>query len=678
MRRPALDIVEHEGTIGKSGRNRATIFEGAMAHFIRMLYDAYPNPYEAIPREYGMNGRDSHIEAGKAHIPIEVELPSLLKPVLIIRDHGVGMSLTDIEEKFLAFGYSTKQDTNDQTGSLGIGCKSAMTLVNQFTVTAIKNGVRVVAIVVKEEDGVPAIDVVDTSGTDEENGLEIQIPIAEIDKCNAAARRVFRFWDSNTVLINGVPNKCILEEGTVLEEDSITLISEDPDVSSNLIIMGGIAYPTDIEFVGITGNVKVVAKVPIGMVDFTLSREKLWATPQTEETEADLKKFVEFHYIRKIQDHIDAAPTRWEAFERLLEAHRLYGMLPGHTLTWRGEQFPGSVNMKGWRWPYGHSGNASMKSGYMSQDTLAAPKANLIVVGCPNASVRKEAKQATIDYVEALNQINGGINSVEYVYFCSSLGRKAQKWLEDHMIVEYTTIMPPKVKEPKPRGGPRQRKKWGVINDYGMVVPTDQPLTGHVIWIERMDRGFRNTWNTWTREKYRAQIPSFFKNVREPVSVVVLGKSEVSQFLRAYPAAYTMADFLRYRAKKIDEGLNDDIRIWGNRNHVLTGVKPDVWLDPNIRRIAERVQACRSDETKKLIEERRLLSSEHCTMLCGVTITFKQPDATNDFSKLLDNWSKEYPIFQRSHSLGKHEIECINALFHYRRYNKKKPVEATV
>src|SRR5271167_2884058 len=81
--------------------------EDSLVHLMSLLTNAYTDPELAVVREYSTNARDSHIEAGQTRA-IEVETPSALKPVLIIRDFGIGLSEQDIEEVYSLYGASTK------------------------------------------------------------------------------------------------------------------------------------------------------------------------------------------------------------------------------------------------------------------------------------------------------------------------------------------------------------------------------------------------------------------------------------------------------------------------------------------------------------------------------------------------------------------------------------------
>ena len=101
-----------------------TIDPRNLAHVVSLLRDAYSDPITAVLREYSVNAADAHVEAGIPDKPFEVTLPGRLEPVLKIRDFGHGLTPEQIEGLFCSYGASSKRQSNDYTGCLGIGCVS--------------------------------------------------------------------------------------------------------------------------------------------------------------------------------------------------------------------------------------------------------------------------------------------------------------------------------------------------------------------------------------------------------------------------------------------------------------------------------------------------------------------------------------------------------------------------
>ena len=131
----------------------------------------------AIVRELAANGLDAHVVAGKKNVPIEIHLPNALEPWLTITDFGTGISHKDIYDIYTTYFESTKTNTNDQIGCLGLGAKSQLAYTDNFTTTSIVDGVKRIYNVFFNTSGVPSISLMSQENTTEGNGLSVQIPV---------------------------------------------------------------------------------------------------------------------------------------------------------------------------------------------------------------------------------------------------------------------------------------------------------------------------------------------------------------------------------------------------------------------------------------------------------------------------------------------------------------------
>src|SRR5438309_316787 len=84
----------------------------------------YSNKILAIIRELSSNAYDAHVAAGTAHLPFNVHLPNALEPHFSIRDFGTGLDRDSILHIYTTYFESTKTDTNEQIGCLGLGSKT--------------------------------------------------------------------------------------------------------------------------------------------------------------------------------------------------------------------------------------------------------------------------------------------------------------------------------------------------------------------------------------------------------------------------------------------------------------------------------------------------------------------------------------------------------------------------
>jgi len=114
-----------------------------LAHIFDILRTRlYSDKILAVIREYSTNAIDANVENGNSHIPIDITLPNAIDPVFKVRDFGKGLSESDIFEVYSSYGASTKRQSNDYVGALGMGSKSAFGYSDSFTITSYHGGMK--------------------------------------------------------------------------------------------------------------------------------------------------------------------------------------------------------------------------------------------------------------------------------------------------------------------------------------------------------------------------------------------------------------------------------------------------------------------------------------------------------------------------------------------------------
>ena len=316
-----------------------TINVDALAHIMSILTDLYSDPQMAVIREYSTNAFDAHIEAGVTR-PIEIQLPSALAPQFIVRDYGFGLDINDIRDIYSQYGASTKRDSNDVVGMLGLGCKSALTYTDQFTLSSVKNGICTTVAISRDADGSGSMTVVEETPSDEPSGTTVTVPTKRDNEFIEKADQFFRFWEEGTVLVNGeTPKRVGSGEGLWISDDLLLT----PEVDQSYVVMGNVAYPFgDGPYPFGDGRLwnqwPMVAYVPIGSVQFTPSRESLQMTPLTEATLTTLRKRRKDETKPAYLRLIDECPTRAEALQMALIAGKVG--LGNETLTYKGQDIP--------------------------------------------------------------------------------------------------------------------------------------------------------------------------------------------------------------------------------------------------------------------------------------------------------------------------------------------------
>jgi hypothetical protein len=319
-----------------SGATEATQFKFKMtAQAAQMLSsNLYKDARRAIVRELSCNAWDAHIDAGNTNTPIDICLPGRLSPVLIIRDYGTGLSHEDAMTLYTTYFDSTKNDSNEATGALGLGSKSPLGYTNNYAVSSIQDGKkRTYAIFIDAESGMPSCVYGGEVDTDEANGLEIKVPTKDNDfwEWQRAAQRVLQFFPKGSFNLDDedvdIPE---INETETFCDVTLTEGGFDGFNSDWLVQMGNVAYP--IEFDQLNDRFGILhqyayglVKVNMGDVMFTPDRDNLFYNNQTIAVLEE--KFDAFltAYTKSFHDELAAVKNlaEWRTLVKRLDGNKL-------------------------------------------------------------------------------------------------------------------------------------------------------------------------------------------------------------------------------------------------------------------------------------------------------------------------------------------------------------------
>ena len=316
----------HAGTnnIEKSGNFEESKFsiEASSKAFFILSDGLYSNKILAVVRELSTNAYDSHVEAGKADIPFDVHLPTPLKPTFFIRDYGTSMDHENCMQLYTTYFRSTRNNSNDAVGCLGLGSKAPFAYADSFTVEAYLNGTCRIYSAYKNEDGSPTFSLMEEMPTKEVDGIKVSINVNDYDvnRFNHEAYKVYEYFKTKP---NFVGEKLAFKQpNKVLSGDNWYF---DDNASNNLVIMGQIAYPLDgnqltsnddksnkhRNFVEYSDGLRIFLN--IGDVDITPSRESLSYSRETKDNiRACVDKIMNDISV-KIEQEIKTQPSLFKA-----------------------------------------------------------------------------------------------------------------------------------------------------------------------------------------------------------------------------------------------------------------------------------------------------------------------------------------------------------------------------
>lgn len=310
------------------------------ASFNILSNKVYTHKVRAVIRELSCNAYDSHIEAGNSD-PIKIHLPNTLEPWFAVKDFGIGLSHEDCMDLYTTYFKSTKRDSNDVTGCLGIGSKSFYCLVDSASITSVFKGEKRIYTAFKDENDLPQMVCLSSEETEEPNGLEISMSVENrISEFSEEAVKVYQHFD----VVPHINNKNVV---TSIEEakNRYTIRHDDFCVSSGYgnmyAVMGHVGYliPSEYNDTCFSG----VVKFDMGEIDFEAGRETLSMTDRTKAAvEAKIDK-MKSTVKDIIIDNIESKPTVWEraceANEYNSEARRLNISLSEYHLPEPSEQY---------------------------------------------------------------------------------------------------------------------------------------------------------------------------------------------------------------------------------------------------------------------------------------------------------------------------------------------------
>lgn len=289
----------------------------------------YANKIKAIIRELSCNAVDSHVAAGKENTPFDVHLPTALEPHFSIRDYGTGLDHAQVTNIYTTYFESTKTDSNQFIGALGLGSKSPFSYTDNFTVTTIKNGRKGIYTAFINNEGVPSIALMMEEETTDPNGVEVKFSVTDrydFDKFRQEARAVYTYFKLKPVVSSDRTFQ--IPEIEYKEKDIVPGV-HTADIRRSVAIMGNIAYPIEVPNAESNlGELKflldcnLIMEFDIGELDFQASREGLSYIPTTIESIKKKLTALNKQLGVHITEEISKIDNKWEILYFLTKKHR--------------------------------------------------------------------------------------------------------------------------------------------------------------------------------------------------------------------------------------------------------------------------------------------------------------------------------------------------------------------
>lgn len=258
----------------------------------------YSDKILAPIRELSCNAYDANVDAGNGDAPIIVHIPTYEEPWFSVEDCGKGMDAHEIEDLYTTYGYSSKTETNNLIGCLGLGSKSPFAYTDRFSVVSRKNSTEYFYQCIIE-NSMPKLIKFGETPTSEPSGTKVQFEVNPSD--------VYFFQSRCSQFYNNFFPAPVFV-GFSLKKDPYKFDNDRFYSSDNLyergVLMGNVIYRYSIEdflkendydeFVRAFRRMNTVIKADIGDIDITVSRESVEMTKKSKD------------YIAKVHlDHLE-------------------------------------------------------------------------------------------------------------------------------------------------------------------------------------------------------------------------------------------------------------------------------------------------------------------------------------------------------------------------------------
>lgn len=311
----------------------------ASAKAFSILSDGlYADKIKAVIRELSTNAYDAHVESGKRQEPFLVHLPNRFEAHFSIRDYGTGLSHEDCMSLYTTYFGSTKTDSNDAVGCLGLGSKSPFAYTDSFTVTSYFDGKKRVYNSFKNEHDEPVFVLLSEEDSDEVNGIEVMFSVDEhdVEEFKDKAQEIYQHFkvipkfDGDTEIV--VPEYVLRGSIWGLQaKDNERGYHRSFEASA---IMGQVRYPIDVDQIEDRSvkdllNSGVEIHFDIGDLDITPSRESLSYNEYTKKNIIDVCLYVLEEMKEVLQENFDDCESLYSArvkFQQLKHSPNTQGL----------------------------------------------------------------------------------------------------------------------------------------------------------------------------------------------------------------------------------------------------------------------------------------------------------------------------------------------------------------
>lgn len=320
-----LNEAKKDVVVSNSFKTSGFKIQASAKAFEILSSNIYQNKVRAVIREISCNAYDAHVASGNPD-PFVVHLPTWAESWFSVRDYGPGLDDSSIREIYTTYFFSTKTNSNDYIGALGLGSKSPFSIVDSFTVTSWHNGKKMTYSCFKDENGEPQIANLSSEDSNEPSGIEVMVCVNKsLEKeFEQEAIETFRWFKTLPIINNQRVLDKIFEINSKWLKNDICGIAKAGWNGRTYAVMGNVAYATSDEYRVQYHDCYI--NFDIGELSFDPGRENL---SYDENTRKNLKNKIE-KVIRELKETVlQRLRAETNSFKRslmALEVHNVPGI----------------------------------------------------------------------------------------------------------------------------------------------------------------------------------------------------------------------------------------------------------------------------------------------------------------------------------------------------------------
>jgi hypothetical protein len=240
----------------------------------------YSDSIGSTVRECASNALDSHRRAG-------VDKPIIVSLVrnehnnyeFSVEDFGIGLDDNDVEKIISKYGKSTKRDSDNELGMMGLGFKAPLAYSSSFYFVCRKDGVERKYMMYEGED-TNTIDLIYEKSTSEDNGVKVIVPIKWTDRYDfiKKIKEQLAYFTKVYFNVDGVDNNFLIHRSTTFQYSEL---ATDRYLH---VCLDDVYYPLDFSKLGID-RIEIPVGLRLGLSDGvfpTPNRESLRYTPEAK------------------------------------------------------------------------------------------------------------------------------------------------------------------------------------------------------------------------------------------------------------------------------------------------------------------------------------------------------------------------------------------------------------